>query len=36
METAERGFALLERLNKAGDPTLKLEKYLLEWVSAFR
>jgi hypothetical protein len=35
METAERGFALIERLNKAGDPSLRLEKYLLEWVSLY-
>lgn len=35
IETAERGFALVERLNKAGDPSLKLEKYLLDWVSTF-
>jgi hypothetical protein len=35
LNTASRGFALVERLNKAGDPSLKLEKYLLNWVGTY-
>lgn len=33
LETVRQGVELLQGTHKGGDPTLKLEKFVLEWVS---
>lgn len=33
LETVKQGVELLQNTHRGGDPTLKLEKFVLEWVS---